>query len=430
VALLFRVRGEKPREIAVEILIARQTGLFVDVLLDSAFQQNPLSPEDRRFLQELVYGTVRWELTLDWLIDRKTSDKTRKPLVQNLLRLALYQMFWLDRIPSYAAVNESVEICKRRGFVPQAKFINAVLRGYGREADATRKLLEEFRATDLSRGYSHPEWLCRRWVEQWNRADAARLLEWNNTPAPTFARVNTLKTSAEDLRHRWENEGVNFEGARFDWIPESLVFRLRSHPPIAQLGSFQEGLFYVQDPSTLLAAHLLAPKPGETILDLCAAPGGKTTYMAQLIRNEGRIVALDHDAARLKLLAENCARLGATCVTTEPATATYDRVLADVPCSNTGVMRRRVELRWRIRPEEIALLAATQLQILQSAANQTRPDGILVYSTCSLEREENQSVVRAFLGANTGFKLETERELTPFRDGVDGAYCASFIRRG
>jgi 16S rRNA (cytosine967-C5)-methyltransferase len=419
------VAGEKPREIAVTVLVQRQNGEFVEVLLDRAMERSALRPEDRRFLQELVYGTVRWELTLDWLITQKTGGNPQKALVQNLLRLALYQMFWLDRVPSYAAVNETVEIAKRKGLLAQAKFINAVLRGYGREAEATRTKLAEFKTTNLALGFSHPEWLWRTWEKRWGKEKAVQLLEWNNSTPTTFARVNTLKTTREALLKQWEEEGITFEERSFPWIPNGTVLRMVKQPSLAALDSFQKGLFYVQDPSTLLAVEMLDPQPGETILDLCAAPGGKTTYIAQKMRNEGRIVAEDVDPKRLKLVVANCARLGTTCVSIEPAPAAiFDRILVDAPCSNTGVMRRRVELRWRISPEEVHRLSKIQVNILHAAAKRLKPGGTLVYSTCSLEPEENSAVVREFLTENPKFKMERVRDLTPMENGTDGAYCA------
>ena len=425
------MRVEKPREIAVKVLQERGKGDYLENLLDAALKRYELKPEDRGFLQELVYGVVRWEMTLDWLIAQKTGGKPQKEIVQNLLRLALYQMFWLERVPSYAAVNESVEICKRAGFVSQAKFINAVLRGYGREDTITRQRLEELKRAKPAIGWSHPEWLVRRWEKQWGNVKALRLLEWNNSAPPVYARVNTLKTSACELQQRWSLEGVVAEKAEFPWVSKDLVFRMKNHPPLGTLGSFEQGLFYIQDPSTLLAPGMLEASGGETVLDVCAAPGGKTTFIAQLMSNSGRIVAQDIEPARLKLVQENAGRLGATCISTEPIQEglMFDRVLVDAPCSNTGVMRRRVELRWRIKPEEIKRLAQTQMNILKAAAKRVRIGGALVYSTCSLERDENQGVVGQFLAENNGFSLDQEREMTPMIDGVDGAYCARLMRK-
>jgi 16S rRNA (cytosine967-C5)-methyltransferase len=254
-----------------------------------------------------------------------------------------------------------------------------------------------------------------------------------------FGRVNTLRTDPGKLLERWRNEGVEYDFLRRDWLPDNLVFRLRSHPPLPKCGSFREGGFYVQDPSTLLAPVLLDPQPGETVLDWCAAPGGKTTFMAQMMNNEGRIVACDPAEKRLGQLRENCARLGITCVepmvsapgSTLPAAVRslqFDRVLVDAPCSNTGVMRRRVDLRYRIRPEEISRLSTTQLEVLRLAARAVRPGGCLVYSTCSLEPEENGEAVKRFLEEIGSFELEDEQSLVPPRDGVDGAFAAVLKR--
>ncbi|MGO9585972.1 MAG: 16S rRNA (cytosine(967)-C(5))-methyltransferase RsmB [Limisphaerales bacterium] len=501
-ALFKLVGGQKPREIAVRVLQQRRAGgKFIEDLLETALPGAQLSSADRALCQEIVYGIVRWQAALDWLIARKTDGREQKPGLQNLLRLGLYQIFWLDRIPDHAAVHETVELAKQFGFGVQAGFVNAILRGYLREDDATKKLLGELKTTQPALGWSHPEWLVARWQKRWGAEPTAQLLEWNNTPPKTFARVNTLKfrrgelhesqaegggasvlasrlvsslappKDAGDLLTRWRDENVEYDFVRHDWLEENLVFELKSHPPLSQLGSFRQGWFYIQDPSTLLAACKLGPQPGETILDFCAAPGGKTTFIAQLMNNQGRIVAQDVSDERLKWIQENCVRLGVTCVGTvvsvwprphpaplpqerEQQSTThktssrarfaarrttipprpggegrgegelFDRVLVDAPCSNTGVMRRRVDLRWRIQPEEIERLRTAQLDLLQQAATRVNPGGVLVYSTCSLEPEENGEVVKQFLSNHAGFKLESERELLPFVDNVDGAYVA------
>lgn len=430
------VSVQKPREIAAQILRRREggTGDYVEVILEKALARARLSTLDRALCRELVFGVVRWQATLDWLIGRKTDGRTQKAPLQDLLRLGLYQIFWLDRIPSHAAVHETVETARRMGCGPQTGFVNAVLRGCLRESQDTRKALTELKATRPDLGYSHPEWLVSRWQQRWGRTDTIRLMEWNNTPPATYARVNRLKADPSSLLTQWRDEEVTYSYCRSGWFDENLVFQLKSHPLLADLTSFRQGQFYVQDPSTLLAPHELDPQPGETILDLCAAPGGKTTYLAQMMRDEGRIVAHDISPDRLKLVQENCIRLGVTCVegvlpsvlSREPELC--DRVLVDAPCSNTGVMRRRVDLRWRVRPEELARLQGTQLSLLEQAASLLKAGGTLVYSTCSLEPEENQEVVRRFLQSQAGFQLERERQLLPFIDSVDGAFVARLVR--
>lgn len=427
---------EKPREIAARILKRHAQGTgWLDTLLNEELAHAELSPADRGLLHELVFGVVRWQGTLDWLIAARTQGRPQKSLLQIFLRLGLYQLFWLDRVPDHAAVNETVELARQAGFGPQAGFINAVLRNCQRERAGIVQELQDLKLREPHLGYSHPEWLCHQWQQRWGDEKVRALLAWNNEPPAVFIRVNTLKATPEELARQFEIEGVRFEPKLFDWVEGDLVFKLKEHPPLASLASFQQGMFYVQDPSTLLAVHELDPRPGETVLDLCAAPGGKTTFAAQLMRNEGLVVAEEPDAKRSGLIRENCARLGVTCVRSPAAPGelpppTFDRILVDAPCSNTGVMRRRVELRWRIQCAEIERLREVQLRLLQESASRLKPGGTMVYSTCSLEPEENRSVVEEFLAGHSEFTHETERQLIPFQDGVDGAYVARLRRNG
>ena len=438
-------------------------------MLETALAAAHLPPADRGLCHELVCGIVRWQATLDCLIARKTDPaRQQRPALKNLLRLGLYQLFWLERIPPHAAVHETVELAKQSGYGAQAGFINAVLRGYVREADGIKKILADMKTSQPALGWSHPEWLVDKWRRQFGDENTRKLLEWNNIPPKTFTRVNSLKfvhsrgeaqnsspkpeirnpnpspevpppaaaagmEDAGDLLARWRDEGVEYDFFTRDWTGENLAFELKSHPSLARLNSLRDGWFYVQDPSTLLAPVVLDPQPGDTVLDLCAAPGGKTTFIAQLMRNRGKIVASDLDPNRLQRVKENCARLGVTGVEFQvsqgaaaqiPDSPMFDRILVDAPCSNTGVLRRRVDLRWRIQAAEIERLRAAQLKLLNQAAAQLQLGGVLVYSTCSLEPEENSAVVKKFLDENAGFRLETERQLLPFADGVDGAYVA------
>jgi len=424
------LHAQNPRQIAARVLSQRGTsGEFTENLLETALTTSRLSPADRGLCQELVYGVVRWQATLDRLIARKTnSGREPRPALMNLLRLGLYQIFWLDRIPPHAAVNEMVELAKLSGYVSQAGLINAILRGYLREFESVKKILADMKISQPALGWSQPDWLVEKWRKHFGDEKTRALLEWNNTPPKTFARVNTLKTDAGRLVERWREENVEYDFITRDWTGENLAFELKSHPPLASLGSFRDGWFYIQDPSTLLAVRELGAQPGETILDLCAAPGGKAMFIAQHMDNHGRLVAHDAFADRLKLIQENSKRLGVSCAevtaTFNFQPASFDRVLVDAPCSNTGVMRRRVDLRWLIQPHEIEKSRATQLALLKQAATVLKPGGTLVYSTCSLEPEENTGVVKEFLAANLDFKLESERQLLPIADDVDGAFVA------
>ena len=428
---------EKPREIAARILMRHGSSRdYAEDLLDAELERSGLAGPDRGLLQELVYGVLRQQAMLDWIIAQKTNGREQKPALQVLLRLGLYQMFCLDRIPDHAAVNETVELAKLLGCGTQAGFVNAVLRNCLRDRALLETQLAELEKTQPALGYSHPAWLVERWQARWGEEKLRQFLEWNNTPPRNHARVNLLRTKLDDLRQLWADEHVEVKMQSFAWATDLLIYELISHPPLANLGSFKRGCFYVQDPSTLLAVTELDPQPGETILDFCAAPGGKTTLIAQRMENRGRIVAHEPAPERLDLVKENCARLGVTCVEAaaqlDPATCglRFDRILVDAPCSNTGVLRRRLDLRWRIRPEEIIRLRAAQLGILERVAPFLKPGGTLVYSTCSLEPEENGEVVKSFLASHPEFRLINERTLLPFVEKVDGAYVAALDKRG
>lgn len=415
----------KPREIAFRVLLDREAGRdYVEDLLDAALAGVRLPAVDRSLAQELAFGVVRWQATLDWLIERKTGSRRQTPAVQVLLRLGLYQLFWLDRVPDHAAVNETVSLA----VAGDSGFVNAILRGFAREREATRALLDQLKAENPAVGWSHPGWLVDRWSARWGAARTARLLAWNNTPPRTFARMNTLMVEPAKLIEQWRIEDFSYDFGRWDWIPENLVFELKSHPPLGSLASFRQGWFYVQDPSTLLAPRMLDPKPGDRVLDLCAAPGGKTTLIAQMLENDVSLVAVEPSAARRQRLSENCERLCADCTVVasveDAPLREFDRILVDAPCSNTGVIRRRLDLRWRLRLEELARLSRAQLALLEQAAPLLCPGGTLAYSTCSLESEENRGVVDAFIAAHPEFTVASERELFPPDDKADGAYVA------
>jgi 16S rRNA (cytosine967-C5)-methyltransferase len=421
---------EKPREIAVRILRRHaETGRWLDDLLAAEDEHVRMSAPDRALAQELVLGSTRQQALLDWIIARRTDTREQPVALRALLRLGLYQLFLLDRIPDHAAVHETVELAKTLGFAAHAGFVNALLRGCVRERDALQQEISRLRETEPDIGYSHPRWLCERWARRFGDDRLRELLAWNNTAPRTFARVNTLKTMPAAWHERLTAEGVEWSPFVADWVPEGWVVELQRHPPLRSLKSFQEGLFYVQDPSTLLAVQEMGATPGESILDLCAAPGGKTTALAQVMANEGRLTAFDPDRVRRQMIRENCDRLGvqiARIPEGRPARPgeLFDRVLIDAPCSNTGVLRRRAELRWRLTEPEVQRLRGVQLGLLGQAADHLKAGGRLVYSTCSLEPEENEDVVREFLAGAAGWVLRRERQLSPLVEKVDGAYVA------
>ena len=406
-----------PRRCCVHALLEWEKGrTFSDEILHTALEREPLPPLDRGFFMETFFGVLRNLSGLDFLIGTLREGPIDLPTRQ-ILRLGLYQIFHL-RTAAHAAVNETVNLADRaRGLV------NAILRRALREQEALAAALA---AAGPATAQSHPEFLVARWATQFGPAATERLLAWNNTPAEVFARANTLKVTAGELRRATP--------AAEPSPAHPLALRVK-HIPAAWLA---DGLCYVQDPSTLLACDLLAPQPGELVLDMCAAPGGKTTYLAALMQNEGRLVACDLYESRVVRLRENLRRLGVRnartlvhdCMTAElPAGLTdFDRILVDAPCSNTGVIRRRVDVRWRLTDEDFLRMPAQQFALLRRAAALLRPGGSLVYGTCSLEPEENDAVVERALADIPGLRFLESRRTLPFADGVDGAFAAKFTR--
>ncbi len=411
------------RELALDLLNDWQKSRrLADELLEVALADSTLRGPDRAFVTELFYGCLRRKLALEFLL-AQLANKPPQPVVATILQLGLYQLFYL-KTPAHAAVNETVALAKTQASVTETKFVNAILRRAEREHDALLARLATTRETAPWIYYSHPQWLWERWAMRLDREPAASLCEWNNQPPSIYIRINTLKTSSKP--------------ADIDAEPTThpLCWRIVNTSGLFQGKSFMSGEFYVQDPSTLMAVDVLDPQPGESVLDMCAAPGGKTTYLAQKMQNHGRIIAADSSSSRLALVGENCRRLGVTIAATLACEGThldrclrsqqFDRVLVDAPCSNTGVLRRRVDLRWRIEESEIGRLAALQEKLLASAAPFTKPQGILVYSTCSLEEEENRCVIERFVRSHPEFVLESTQSIFPPRDGMDGAFVARF----
>jgi len=427
-----RVLSQKPREIAARILSQwEKQSVTAEALLSDALVGIP--GPNRGLCQELVLGVLRHKAWLDWLIRQKTDGRRQQSLSQILLRLGLYQIFQLERVPDHAAVNETVNLARRHDLGNQSGFINAVLRDCLREKASWIDALTALRKNQPAIGYSHPQWIVQRWQDRW--PDYVRLLEWNNQPAPIFARRNTQASSVESLEAQWVQEDLIFERLTFSWLKEGLMFKIKPNGSPAALPSFQQGKFYIQDPSTIASVQELDPRPEENILDLCAAPGGKTTAIAQRMQDRGSILAADIDDSRLDRLRENIERLNFRSIQPKAlhqidlkTAGPFDRILVDAPCSNTGVMRRRVDVRWRLNARELPVLARTQTDLLKRAAPLLKPGGILVYSTCSIEAEENEDVIEAFLRKHRDFRQETSRTLTPMQNGVDGAFISRLRR--
>jgi 16S rRNA (cytosine967-C5)-methyltransferase len=408
------------RELTLAALRQWRTGRsFADGILAHLLGSSTLAAPDRAFATELFYGILRNLMLLDFWIDTLRAERL-DPDARDLLRLGIYQIFLLGT-PEHAAVYETVALAGPR----TRSLINAVLRSALRRKEHLREMAN---METLSVRTSHPPFLIERWTEAFGAAETASLCEWNNQPSPIYARINSLRVSTESF------------------ISKHPSARLLSHQPdFARVeevpgDALAKGHCYIQDPSTAAACVLLDPKPGGKVLDACAAPGGKTGYLAALMQNQGTIIACDRDEGRIRTLRENLERLGVQIAqfarhdwTSEalPAIAgvsEFDRILVDAPCSNTGVMRRRVDLRWRLTPKDFSRMREEQLRILRAAIPLLKTGGALVYSTCSLEVEENAEIAQAITREFPFIAFREEVSLLPFRDGFDGAYAAKFIR--
>jgi 16S rRNA (cytosine967-C5)-methyltransferase len=406
-----------PRQLCVHALTEWQRGkLFADEILDGLAERHSASARDRGWLREAFFGTIRHLSSLDFLIARLREGEVDHE-TRAILRLGLYQLFHM-RAPSHAVVNETVELAGRtRGLV------NAILRRALRERNALDAALAA--APDEVR-LDHPAFLIERWEKQFGREAALALCEMNNRPADLYVRANGLKVTARELA--WSMPGA-----------EVSAFHPRAiRTPRLSEAWLRGGLCYVQDPSTLIACDLLDPQPGEQVLDACAAPGGKTTYLAELMDNRGHIIACDIWRTRLEFVQRNVRRLGIR--NTHPVVAdlmkpnptlkpaSFDRILLDAPCSNTGVIRRRVDVRWRLSEEDFIRMPEQQFALLRRVLELLKPGGTIVYSTCSLEKEENEEVVNRAISEIGGLRLTEQSRTQPWRDGVDGAFAAKFVR--
>ena len=418
------------RGVAAGIIAAwLERGEFPDRALDSV-------TADRAFVQELVFGVVRQRRALEWVFRKLVKREPERPLFA-LALVGLYQLLWLTEVAPFAAVHETVEAAKALAGARAANFLNAILRRAQREsATFTAELEKQQPALRLS----HPDVLFDRWSAHYGTANALAICQWNNTPGETVLRINTVTT--DKFFEALKLAGIAAQpfaalGHEFCVLPRGVR--------VTEVPGYREGWFAVQDPATSLAVDLLAPQPDENILDACAAPGGKALDIAARLQGQGCVVALERHADRLARLRENVARAGGGLIRVvqgdaaapEPARQEllaagrgeyFDGVLLDVPCSNTGVLRRRPDARWRFTPARQKKLVETQFRILHGASALVRPGGRLVYSTCSIEPEENEQLLKRWLGIHLEFRLVSERLLLPSKEKTDGAFAALLSR--
>ncbi len=442
---------EGPRGLAVKILNRiDRTDAYLDKLIDAEIRNNNLSAQDKALLYELVHGVIRWMTRLDWVLTGFYKGQYAKSIsdIKNALRVAVYQILFLDKIPDYAIVNDAVEYVKHFQGQKAANLTNAVLRNIIRSKN---KISFPSPADDpvyyISNYYSHPVWLVKRWVRRYGKKFAEKLAIANNEKPLLTIRVNNLKSSPEAIKKLLKEKNTDFTEGKY--LPG--YFNLNVSTGVTDWEEFKKGFFTIQDESTGLPCYLLDIKPGMRALDLCAAPGGKTALLADLMNNTGEIVAIDKYDSRLEVLRKNLSRLGIENVTTKAIDALefedenkFDRVLVDVPCSGLGTLRKKPDIKWKRALMDIKKLNPLQIDLLRKAAELVKPGGIVVYSTCTIEPDENFEIVQQFLDENLDFELipadktfppELVGEKTkcvetfPNVHGTDGSFAAKLRRK-
>jgi 16S rRNA (cytosine967-C5)-methyltransferase len=459
-----RPTEDDPRSVAWDILQRVEGGGYADALLGHRLNSARLSARDRALATRLVYGTLAWQGYLDHVIAAFSHRPVAKldPAIRTLLRLALFQACRLTKIPDFAVVDTAVELAKsvRRGAA--SGLVNAVLR---RAASGWKDLslpsLDDDPIAALAVRLSHPPWLVQAWLTEYGRERTEPLLHADNEPAPTALRVNCCRATPDEIIGQLHAAGTGAGPGKY--APSAIV--LEAGTGLRALDGQKQGLFTLQGEASQLVGFLVAPRPGERVLDTCAAPGGKATHLAELMGDQGEVVAVDISRRGVQRVEHLSAQLGLTAVRAVAGDATqlraargtrqhlglslppggFDRVLVDAPCSGLGTLRGHPELRWRRNPADVPALAHLQSRLLDEACDQVRPGGTLVYATCTLSRTENEEVVSAFLKAHETFAIDDARHVLPpathgcvrsdgilrtfpDRDGLDGFFAARLKR--
>ncbi len=437
---------DNPRRVVLDILYAvESTGAYANIALSEALQKIPASSDRYAFITELVYGTLRMRGTIDYILTQFYNKPLEKLPLRILLalRIGVYQLRFMSRVPQSAAVNESVKLAKKYGHQGTASLTNAILRNIVRSGDKISfPDPNADPAGHIAAVCSHPRWLVQEWLDRFGFEDTLALCSFNNQPAPYTLRVNTLRSSRDEVLQRLADGGVNAEPLSF---PSDGI--LVHGGSVSAL--IADGLLYPQQQSSMLAAHVLAPVPGSRVLDVCAAPGGKTTHMAALMQNSGEIRAFDVHEHKLALIQSNADRLGISIIRARQADsrdlaevpdAWADHVLVDAPCSGLGVLRSRPDSRWRKSADTSREIAPVAYAILEEAARKLRPGGQLLFSTCTISERENEDTVRRFLAEHTDFAAmpidcfpelfagQSSLQVLPQKHGMEGFFFARLRR--
>lgn len=448
------MKSDRAREAALKILYEiNENGAYSNIALNKYFSSEELRDIDRSFVTEMVYGAVKWKLTLDRVIAAYSNLKIEKlsPWILNILRLGAYQILYMSRVPESAACNESVNLAGRYGHKGSMGFVNAVLRNIARNGPGmVIPSKEDDPAGYLNVRYSYPKWLAEKFISLFGAAFAEELLDAGNGTPELTIRTNTLRVKPEELIKLLGGEGVEAEAGRY----AGEAVRIKSSVSVSRLEAFKNGLFQVQDESSMLPARVLAPEPGDMVFDACSAPGGKATHIAQLMKNMGIIIAGDVHEHKLKLIEDAASRLGIDIIKTELHDAgvpdrqyerAFDRVLLDAPCTGLGIVRRKPDIKWARETKDIVSITALQKKLIHTVSERVKPGGILVYSTCTVLPEENEDIIRDFLNVTEDFEQDDISpflpdglavyakgcmlQLYPNRDGVDGFFIARLRRK-
>ena len=445
-----------PRETALKILYdINENGAYSNISVNKHLEAVELNSLDKAFITDMVYGTIKWKLTIDWLISQYSSIKIKKisPWILNILRLGVYQIIYTDKIPQSAACNESVKLSKKYGHAASSGFVNAVLRSIGRnKQNINYPDCVKDQISYLSIKYSHPEWIVEKWVNRFGREFTEALLDSNNKVPDFTIRTNTLKTTGSQLIEILSNEGIF--AAHGKYIENALI--IENPASIFKSSAFKDGLFQVQDESSMQVSKVLDPRPGDFIIDVCSAPGGKATHIAELMQNNGTVLARDIHEHKINIINNAAKRLELGIIRAEMFDAAKldekyiekaDRVLVDAPCTGLGIIRRKPDIKWSRGDRDAKEIMAVQRKIINTASKYVKPGGILVYSTCTLEPEENEEMVNTFLLENPDFqsvdfsgllpdglnKDDAKKgyiQLYPNIDGIDGFFISKLRKVG
>lgn len=434
---------DKTREIALKTLYKiDKDGAYSNIELNEEIRQNRqnLTEKDIGLISEITYGVTTWRLTLDEIIKKYSKIRLKKisPWILNILRMGIYQIIYLDKIPKSAAVNESVNLAKRYGHSSSSNFVNAILR------KIEKKDYEDFfqikdDVERISKTTSMPEWIIKELLKNNNVKEVEQICKNSNLKPKITIRVNNLKITKNELINILEKENIEYkELNKEDYLFDDFLI-LNKIKNIENLDLFKNGYFTIQDISAGLTAKILNPKPGEQVLDACSAPGGKTTYLAELMENEGNIEAWDIHEHRTKLVQQNAKRLGISIITTKVKDAStydeslkekFDKILLDVPCLGIGVIKRKPDIKWQRKIEDVQKITKIQKKILENCSKYLKPGGELVYSTCSIFKEENEDIIYEFLIKNKGFNLVQNSNINIIPDEEkDGFFICKLYKK-